>query len=105
MSYASTQSKFSGRKKRPSKAVRSMLAAVKKRDANPLRVTEAMELAKQIKSLMDDFISDIETGWDDPDNDVEGWKPTDEIREIEHTDGAVSLLRCYRTQNSGKTSK
>ncbi len=65
-----------------------------------LRVKEALDLAAEIEDLTTSFTTDIDMWRDDPDNNVDGWKDTDEVRAVEHDDGIVELLLYWRKARS-----
>lgn len=61
------------------------------------RIEEALGLAEDLRNLLQDFSTDIESGWDDPECNVSGWKPTDIVNPAEHDEDAVKVLLFFRS--------
>ncbi len=62
-----------------------------------MTISSAVEAAEAVKSLCEDIISDYETAKDDPENNVSGWRETDDASEFigmtsEHVYEARTIL-------------
>ena len=76
--------------------VKKDVECVSKAMKKKLTVKEALEIADHIITLMEDFKLDIENGRDDPENNVDGWKDEDEVKESYFEDGMIDIMKYYR---------